>query len=177
MYAPMNQERFFQNFMLGVTAGQISVDNRALNHAAVHKLISSATHTLNIISRTLDHTIFDQADITETMSDFIRRGSHTKVQVLVYNTADMIKRNHRLALLADKAPSKIMIRALSGKMNQFNESMVTADKHGFLHNQQSDKYEGIVSFNDPQRCLELQSIFNGLWDRSLPDPNLRQLKI
>ena len=173
----MDQERFFENFMLGVTSGQISVDNRALNHAAVHKLFSSATHTLNIISRTLDHTIYDQTDITEKLSAFVRRGSHTKVQVLVYNTTDMIKRNHRLVLLADKAPSKVIIRKLPNELNQFNESMVTADKHGFLHNQQSDQYEGVVSFNDPQRCLELRSIFNGLWDRSLPDPNLRQLKI
>lgn len=177
MYAIMDQERFFQNFILGVTPGQITVDNRALNHAAIHKLFSSAANTLNIISRTLDHTIFDQADMLDAISDFIRRGSYTKVQILVYNTTDMIKRNHRLGLLAEKAPSKIIIRTLAGEMNHFNESMVIADKHGFIHNQQSDKYEGIVSFNDSQRCLELLSIFNGLWDRSLPDPNLRQLKI
>lgn len=177
MYVFMDQERFFQNFMLGVTSGQINVDNRALNHAAVHKLFSSATCTLNIISRTLDHTIFDQADVIKTISDFIRRGSHTKVQILVYNTTDMIKRNHRLGLLAEKAPSKITIRTLPGELNHFNESMVIADKHGFIHNLQSDKYEGVVSFNDSQRCLELLSVFNGLWDRSLPDPNLRQLKI
>jgi hypothetical protein len=177
MYALMDQERFFQNFILGVTPGQVSVDNRTLNYAAVHKLFSSATHTLSIISRNLDHTIFDQADIISALSDFIRRGSYTKVQILVYDTTDMIKRNHRLGLLAEKAPSKIMIRTLPGEMNYFNESMVIADKHGFIHNQQSDKYEGIVSFNDSQRCLELHSIFNGLWDRSLPDPNLRQLKI
>lgn len=173
----MEEHRFFENFMLGVTSGQIPVDNRALNHAAIHKLISSATHIVNIISRTLDHTIFDQTDITDHVSHFIRRGSHTKMQVLVHDTVDIIKRNHRLGLLAEKAPSKILIRTLPVEMNQFNQSMVIADKHGYLHNNQSDQYEGVVSFNDTQHCLELHSLFNSLWDRSLPDPNLRQLKI
>ena len=174
---PMNQERFFENFMLGVTTGQIPVDERSLNIAAVHKLASSATIQMNIVSRKLDHFVFDHIDIVEAISNFIRRASHTKVRILVFNSIEITKSSHRLLALAHRAPSKMALRLLSPEYKDFNESFVTADKTGYLHNQQSDLYDGVVSFNDPIRCSELNKTFNEIWDRSVEDPNLRQLKI
>lgn len=173
----MNQERFFENFMLGVTTGQIPVDDRNLNIAAVHKLASSASHQVNIVSRKLDHFVFDRSDIVEAFSNFIRRASHTKVRIVVFNSLEITKANHRLLALAHRAPSKIALRLLSPDYKEFNESFVIADKLGYLHNQQSDLYDGVVSFNDTIRCSELNNTFKEIWDRSVEDPNLRQLKI
>ena len=67
----MKQERFFENFMLGITEGEIAVEDRALNIAAVHKLTSSAIHEVNIISRCLNHQVFDRRDIPELRSSSI----------------------------------------------------------------------------------------------------------
>ena len=173
----MNQERFFENFMLGVTSGHIPVDDRTLNLAAIHKLASSATRSLNVISRSLDHLIFDRLDIIEELSKLVRRSRSTNIKVLVYDNTHIVKNGHRLVALANRIPSKIAIRQLSDDFKDYNQSMVIADHLGFLHNQQSDRYEGIVSFNDPQRCAELSKTFSEFWDRSLEDKELRQIKI
>ena len=173
----MNQEKFFENFMLGVTSGHIPVEDRASNFAAVHKFTCSATLSLNIMSRSLDHTIYDRADIVEAFSNFIRRSRNSTVRILIYDSTNIIKDGHRLFTLAGKVPSKIVIRQLPDDFKDFNESMVIADRTGFLHNQQSDRYEGIVSFNDHQRCAELNKTFTDFWDRSLMDSNLRQIVI
>ena len=173
----MKQERFFENFMLGVTSGHIPIEDRPSNFAAIHKFASSATLNMNIISRSLDHTIYDRADIVEAFSKFIRRSRNTSVRILIFDSTNIIKNGHRLFLLANKAPSKILIRQLPDDFKDYNESMVIVDQLGFLHNQQSDRYEGVVSFNDSQRCAELNKTFTDFWDRSLIDSNLRQIVI
>lgn len=173
----MNQEKFFENFMLGVTVGHIPVEDRPTNFAAVHKLVCSATLSLNVISRSLDHMIYDRADIVEAFSNFIRRSRNTSVRILVYDSTNIIKNGHRLYALAGKVPSKLNIRQLPDDFKDYNESMVIADRVGFIHNQQSDRYEGVVSFNDYQRCAELNKTFTDFWDRSLIDANLRQIVI
>ncbi len=167
----MNQERFFENFMLGVTSGHIPVDNRSLNLAAIYKFACSATLNLNVISRSLDRLTYDRADIVEAISKFARRSRNTSVRILIYDDTNIVKGGHRLVTLA------IKIRQLTGEFKDYNESMVTADFCGFLHNQQSDRYEGVVSFNDSQRCAELNKTFTDFWDRSMVDIDLRQFTI
>ena len=163
--------------MLGVTTGQISVEDRTLNLAAIYKFACSATLSINVISRSLDRLIYDRTDIVEAISKFIRRSRNTNVRILVYDSTNIIKNGHRLVNLANKVPSKIAIRQLPEDFKDYNESMVTADQTGYLHNQQSDRYEGVVSFNDITRCSELNKTFTDFWDRSLVDLDLRQFTI
>lgn len=173
----MNQDNFFENFLLGVTSGHIPVEDRSTNFAAIYKFACSATLSINIISRSLDHTIYDRPDIVEALSNFVRRSRNAYVRILIFDSTNIIKNGHRLYTLAGKVPSKILIRQLTDDFKDFNESMVIADRSGFLHNQQSDRYEGVVSFNDYQRCAELNKTFTDFWDRSLTDSNLRQFVI
>lgn len=173
----MKQERFFENFMLGVTEGEIPVEDRTLNIAAVHKLASSAVLDINIISRTLNHQIFDRSDIVEAFSKFIRRNRNTTIRIILFDSTNVIKDGHRLINLADKVPSKISIRKLPRDYIYYNESLVTADGKGFLHNPQSDRYEGTVSFNDHIKCAELDKIFIDHWNQSEITPDLRRVSI
>ena len=173
----MKQERFFENFILGVTAGEIQVEDCAMNVAAVHKLTSSAMLDINIISRCLNHQIFDRSDIVEVFSKFIRKNRNANVRIILFDSTNVIKSGHRLINLADRAPSKISIRKLPKEYAYYNESVVIADGKGFLHNPQSDRYEGTVSFNDHIRCDELNKVFSDHWHQSETSPDLRRVSI
>ena len=176
-YRKMKQERFFENFMLGVTQGEIPVDDRAMNIAAVHKLANSAILSLNVLSRNLDHQIYDRSDIIEAFSKLARRNRNSSIRILIYDCTKVIKYGHRLANLADRAPSKITIRKLPAEFTLCNESMIVADGKGYLHNPQSDRYEGNVSFNDTSRCGELNKLFTDLWNQSEIEPDLRRVPV
>jgi hypothetical protein len=173
----MKQERFFENFMLGVTEGEILVEDRSLNIAAVHKLASSAMLNINIISRNLNHQIFDRSDIVDVFSQFIRKNRNTCVRIILFDSTNVIKDGHRLINLADKVPSKISIRKLPKEYAYYNESLMTADGKGFIHNPQSDRYEGNVSFNDHMRCAELDKTFTDHWHQSEIPLDLRRVSI
>lgn len=169
----MEAEQFFKNFILGVTEGEIVLETRAMNIAAIHKLASSAVNYLKIISRSLDSQVYNRVEIVDAISEFARRNRHSSVEILVYDCTDIIKNSHRLIHLAEKASSKINIRKLPGHLPPFNESLVIADNKGYLHNPQSDRYEGVVSFNDPTRCLELNKTFTDMWNLGEIEPYLR----
>ena len=169
----MEAEQFFKNFILGVTEGEIILETRDMKIAAIHKLASSAVNYLKIISRSLDYQVYDRLEIVDAISEFARRNRHSSVEILIYDCTDIIKNGHRLIHLAERVSSKINIRKLPGHLPPFNESMVIADNKGYLHNQQSDRYEGIVSFNDPTRCIELNKIFTELWNQGEVEPYLR----
>ena len=173
----MNQERYFENFMLGVTEGDIPVEDRILNIAAVHKLVSSAILDINIISRCLNHQIFDRSDIVEAFSRFIRKNRNANVRIILFDSTNVVKDGHRLINLADRVPSKISIRKLPREYAYYNESLLTADGKGFIHNPQSDRYEGNVTFNDHIRCAELNKIFTDHWHQSEVSPYLRRVSI
>ena len=173
----MKKERFFENFILGVTAGEIPIEDRALNIAAVHKLASSAVLEIKIISRCLNHQIFDRSDIVEAFSKFIRKNRNASVRIILFDNTNVIKDGHRLINLADRVPSKIAIRKFPKQYAYYNESLVTADGKGFIHNPQSDRYEGSVSFNDHIRCAELDKIFTDHWHQSETSPDLRRVSI
>ena len=132
----MNQERFFENFMLGITQGEISVEDRELNVAAIHKLVSSATHSIDIISRSLNHQLFDRIDIVDMFSIFIHKSRNSNVRILLLDSTNVIKSSHRLVKLADRIPSKINIKKLPKECAIYNESFIIADGKGFLHNPQ-----------------------------------------
>ncbi len=173
----MNQKRFFENFMLGVTQGEVAIEERDMNIAAIHKLASSAVHSINILSRSLNHQVFDRADILEAMHKFIQKSRHSGIQILLYDGTNIIKNGHRLLNLADRVPSKITFRKLPKECTVYNESFMTADGKGFLHNPQSDRYEGSVNFNDITRCSELDKIFTDYWHQSEPIADLRRVSI
>ncbi|MEM7304620.1 MAG: hypothetical protein AAF372_03740 [Pseudomonadota bacterium] len=171
----MEEQQFFKNFMLGVTEGEVLLETRAMNIAAIHKFATSAVNYLKIISRTLDHQVYDQLNIIDALSEFARRNRHSCVEILVYDCTEIVRSGHRLIHLAEKMSSKINIRKLPAHMSQFNESLVIADNNGYIHNPQSDRYEGIASFNDPTRCTELNKIFSDMWNHGEVEPYLRSV--
>lgn len=173
----MNQERFFENFMLGVTQGEVTIEERELNIAAVQKLTSSAVYNINIMSRSLNHQVFDRVDILEALHKFIHKSRHSNAQILLFDSTKIVKSGHRLLNLADRAPSKIAFRQLPKECTVYNESFMTADGKGYLHNQYSDRYEGTVDFNDITRCSELDKIFTDAWNQSEPIADLRRVSI
>ena len=171
----MNQERFFENFMLGVTPGKIAVDNRAMNIAAVHKLANSAVLSLDILSRTLDHQIYNRSDIIDVFNKLVRKNRNLSIRILLYDCTKIVKHGHRLTNLASRVPSKISLRKLPDEITPCNQSMVVADGKGYLHNPLSDRYEGNVCFNDSGHCSELNRIFMDLWNQSKIDPELKRI--
>ncbi len=173
----VSKENFFKNFMLGVTAEPVNVDTRQLNRDAMLKLISTAQNQIDIISRHLDPTIFNQEDFIHNASDFIRRTKTSKIRILVHDTDTMVKYNHRILGLSQRVSSKIEIRTICSDYSQFNQSYLVADTLGYIHNLKGDLYDAEVNFNNSDKSKELTETFKSIWELSQQEAEVRRLCI
>jgi len=173
----VSKDNFFKNFILGVTGESIQVDSRQLNHDAILKLLSDAQHQISIVSRYLDQTIFSKHDFIENASEFIRRTKTSSIKVLVHDTQQIVKNNHRILTLSQRVSSKIEIRTICNDYAQFNQSYLVADSIGYIHNLKSDLYDAEVNFNNTDKSKELLETFKIMWELSQQEAEIRRLCI
>ncbi len=173
----VSKDNFFKNFILGVASEKVLVDSRQLNHDAILKLLSAAQSQICIVSRYLDQTIYSKHDFIENASEFIRRTKSSSIKILVHETQQIVKNNHRILTLSQRVSSKIEIRTICNDYAQYNQSYLVADSIGYIHNLKSDLYDAEVNFNDTDKSKELMEKFKIIWELSQQDSEVRRLCI
>ena len=173
----VSKDNFFKNFLLGVTAERMSIDNRQSNHDAIVKLLDSAYDDVAIISRQLDPTIFNQEDFIQCATEFVRRSKNASLRILVHDTTPLVKNNHRVLHLSQRVSSKIEIRTICDDYSQFNQAFLVADSKGYIHNIKADLYDAEVNFNDTEKSKELMEKFVSIWELCQQDTGIRRLCI
>jgi len=55
--------------------------------------------------------------------------------------------------------------------------MLIVDERGYIFQEVSDRYEGVVNFNDPSTARHYARLFDRMWESARTDPNLRSMAI
>jgi len=173
----INKENFFKNFILGVTNECIQIDSRKQNQDAILKLLASAQNQVSIISRHLDPTVFSNREFIDHASEFVRRSKTSNIKILVHDTQQIVKNNHRILTISQRVSSKIEIRTICNDYAQFNQSYLVADSVAYMHNIKADLYDAEVNFKDSDKSKELMETFTSIWELSQQDAEVRRLCI
>jgi len=136
-----------------------------------------AKRTVRIYSQYLDHALFDDQNVVDALSSFVRRGPPATLQILVHTTSLVISRGHRLLELARRMDSKIEIRLVPGELAEDNHSCVVLDELAFLLLPDYREYKAFANRYDPAQANKLAERFDYLWRRSESDPELRALRL
>ena len=71
-------------------------------------------------------------------------------------------------------PANFRIGDCSTQRN-LDEAFLLADDTGYLHRPLYSRYEGTAGFNNPAMNLRLKRYFTEVWERSIPDVEMRRL--
>ncbi|MCC5885961.1 MAG: GNAT family N-acetyltransferase [Gammaproteobacteria bacterium] len=145
--------------------------------AAILELCERARREILILAQDLDPALFDSVELNEALSRFARRNEQTKVRILVHDITRMVRDGHRLLTLSRRLPSSISIRLVHPDMQDRSENMVLADRTGLVVQPQFDTERGFANLNDAPLTRQYGDVFDRLYDRSLTDPNLRQMTL
>lgn len=159
---------------LGVTAGEIELLTREDNQRVALALSEQARLSLDLYSRDLEPLLYDNDAFYEAVKQLALSSPRSRVRILLADSSLVVKRGHRLLRLAQRLSSSIEIRKPHSDYKEFNQTFLLADARGYLHRFHSDRYEGNADFNAPLKARELGNFFTEVWDKSLPDPELRQ---
>lgn len=144
---------------------------------AILGLCERARREILILAQDLDPNLFDSIELSEALSRFARRNEQTKVCILVHDITRMVRDGHRLLNLARRLPSSVSIRLVHPDMQDRSENMVLADRTGLVVQPKFDTERGFANHNDAPLTRQYADVFDRLHDRSLTDPNLRQMTL
>ena len=168
----------FADYKLGESSDEtLNIDTRQENADAALELVKQSKLKLAIISRELDPFAYDQADFLDALRKLALNGRYVEIRILVFEPELILRKGHKLLDLAGKISSYIKILKPSDEYNKFNEAVLIADEVGYLYRENAERYKGKVNFNSPRESKYLLEVFNDMWDKAKPDPNLRRMHI
>ena len=164
-------------YRVGDESGDLALENsqQAADHALA--LAQSAERSLLIITRDLDHALYDNEPFIDAISALARGHRMAQIRILLHDSNYVIKHGHRLLTLAQRITSKLEIRKPGREHQSFTEALLLADSRGYLRRPLADRYEGVVNYNAPARSRELSDTFEEIWTHAQPDPQLRRLHL
>ena len=139
------------------------------------ELCSDARRYIRILSPDLDHEVFDNEALCTAISALARRSRHTEVRILVQDTRALAQRGHRLLELARRIPSLVHIQVLAEHPEINNDTMVIRDMDGLLFKPGDSEHQGIHEADSRAITTAYVEQFDDLWERSVPDAELRRL--
>jgi len=148
--------------------------------ACVEGIVRVLNHPLRevrIYSPLLDHSLFEDGQVLQALSAFVRSGPPTTLRVLIHSSNPVISRGHRLVDLARRLTSKIQIRLVAGELQDEQRCFVLADQRGFFLMPDHNEYQAFSNQYDPVQSTQLADRFDYLWQRAELDPELRSLSI
>lgn len=176
----MDIEHYLQHpdaYLLGGTDTEIALASSSDNRHAALALVLQAKRSVQIFSRDLDAPVYDQTPFIQTLTTLATRSRHTRILILVQNTERVVADGHRLVELSRRLSSFIEIRKPHSDFREYNQAFLIADGVGMLRRPIADRYQGTLNFKAPLAAREYSEFFTQVWERSAPDPNLRQLHI
>lgn len=167
----------FEALQLGEDDQEIVLESSADNRAASIALVKQCKRYLDITTRQLDPPIYDNDEFLDALKALATRSRYSRIRIMVNDPRAIVTRGHRLLELANQLSSFISLRKPGPDHQQFNEAWLIADTTGVIRRPLSDRYEGLVNFNDKGIARELDRQFEDLWEHGCEDPNLRRLML
>ena len=165
----------FDHYILAETNELLTIDTRAENRLAVHRLATQTKRQLALISRELDPDLYNTTEFIETVRYIALKNKFAEIRIAVARPQLIICRGHRLVDLAGTLSSFIQLRKLPESFNNFGENILIADEAGYYHRENDARFDATVNFNDRRRSRTFMEMFNRVWQESKPDPNLRRI--
>lgn len=164
-------------YRLGESAGTLEFDGIGDNRALVRALAEQARRNLYLFTDDLDPAIYDDVAFVEAAAAMARTHPRNRILVLVKDSTRAVKEGHRLVQLGQRLSSRVEIRNPLPEYEEISENFLLSDGVGYVRRLLPARYEGTASFHDPLRARELSRLFDEVWERALPDPQLRRLHL
>jgi len=169
--------REFDGYKLGETSELIDIDRAEHHRLAALQMVQQGRHTIHIISRQLDPHAYSTLEFVEALKQFILNNRRARVRIMVFESLLIRRRGHLLLNLSGRLSSFIELRKPSVQYKNFNESLLLVDNTAFLLRLNAERHEGKVNFNDKRQAQALFDMFEEMWERARPDPDLMRMRL
>lgn len=152
------------------------IDSLAAAREAVDRIAGEARRGLLIYTRDLEPDLYDREPVLEAIKRIALSGREGKVRILVQEPALAAGHGHRLVHLAQRLSTAIEIRTpVTEEDRQYPSAFVVNDGGGLLVRPIGSRWDGEARFAAPGSARQWRDLFEQVWQRAEPPPELRRL--
>jgi hypothetical protein len=141
------------------------------------KLFTQTRRHIAILSQDLDPALFNTDAFVDAISQLARSHRNAHIQILIKDPQPLIDNTHKLALLAQRLPSKISIRKLMVEPSDKKMGFILYDDRGLVYKNDDSTYQGFANFNAQAEVKHFREIFDYVWQYGETEPELQQLHL
>lgn len=174
----MDTEQFRHNPpKLGEENQRFTLDTPSEQIACICAMTQQSLRHLRIYTPDLESDLYDNREFADAVSQLARSSRFAEIRILIEDTKLIVARGHALLELHRRLPSSVTIRKLTMDIHSLVQPFMIADETGVLLRPDDGEGPSFANFCDRVKARSLIELFDPLWDRSLPDPELRNLSM
>ena len=162
---------------LGEENQRLTLNTPSEQIACIRAMTEQSLRHLRIYTPNLESELYDNSDFASAVSQLARSSRFAEIRILIEDTRLIIARGHALLELHRRLPSSVTIRKLTMDIHGLEQPFLIADESGVLLRPDDGEGPSFANFCDRVTAKSLIEIFDQLWDRSYPDPELRSLSM
>jgi len=163
--------------ILGESRDILYLKSRGDNRDVALSLVRQGHRSLHLFTHNLDPAMYDTREFIEAVKQLAIHSPHSKVYILLKDPTTAITRGHRIVELARRISSHVFIHRTAEEDQDRIDSFMVVDEVGILRRAHGARFEGTAEFNNPGEARQLLKSFNDIWERSVPEAELRRLHI
>lgn len=157
---------------------EVAVESLAEAADIALAIVAQARRNLWIYTRDLDMPLFGTAAMLDALKRFAIRSRGGELRVLLQSTRAALHEGHPLLTLAQRMPSSMHFRVPQEEQDlQYAAAFLIDDSGGYLFRPLGNRFEGSANLHAPGRQRQLREYFDQVWERSLPDAELRPVLV
>ncbi|MFT6051754.1 MAG: hypothetical protein ACI9B9_001397 [Halioglobus sp.] len=141
------------------------------------ELCQTARRHIRILSPHLDSAVFDNDELCSAISALARRSAQSEVKIIVNDAKPLVQNGHALLRLARRIPSVIRIQTLSHHPELSKETIIIRDRDGLLYKPGDSNGQAFMELESRAVIQDHLEQFDLHWQRSLPNAELRDLRL
>lgn len=145
---------------------------------AVEELMAAGLRKVDILSPELDPTLYDRLEVVDAIRQIaVTGGRRAEIRILVRDGAEISRRGHRLANLAQQLTSAMEIRRLADEDADDDTTFLIVDGRAVVRWDAGGDYAAVVEPEGRATARRLAHSFTDRWERAEPDIELRRLNL
>lgn len=136
-----------------------------------------ARYRLAIFTQDLEPALYSTLEFRDEVRRIARQSRFALVRILVVDPRRAVREGHHLVELASNLSSFVHIRVPNPDDEQRMDAWTIADDDAILYRPVHERPEGVVEVGSSALARERLRNFDRLWERAVPDPNMRRLGI
>lgn len=162
---------------LGEENQRLTLDTLSEQVACICAMTEQSLRHLRIYTPNLESELYDNGDFASAVSRLARSSRFAEIRILIEDTRLIIARGHALLELHRRLPSSVAIRKLTMDIHSLDQPFMIADEAGIFLRPEDGEGPSFANFCDRVKAKSLIELFDPLWDRCSPDPDLRRLSM